>query len=128
MKLDRTAVFGIVSGEHGGAVAYQAGHYFDGDDNYLFSDPGKSPPPGVKAKAGPRQAEPEAAGQPEGAATETGAPAPDVTLAAGITRDQLLQQLNTTQLKQLVVDAGGTPEIGSGAKKKMITWLLDNTV
>lgn len=109
-KLDRSRPFGEVHGAHHGAVTYQDGHYFDAGDCYVISDPGV---------AVPADAETEDASAPAEV---------DVSvIPAGMTKVQMLSQLTVTQLKTLVSKAGGEPVIGSGAKAKMIAWLIDNT-
>jgi hypothetical protein len=118
MKLNRDQPFGVVGGDYHGAVTFQGGHYFDAQDNYVLSAPGVTPPPGVKPRAAPDA--------PEAVAETSAAPA-EAPVVDGLTREQTLNQLSVTQLKTLMAAAGGEPVIGSGAKKKMIDWLLANT-
>lgn len=129
MSLDRSRDFGIVGGAYFGASFYQDGHYYAADGTYLFSNPGLAPPAGCRPvvacdENGPIAAveEPPPAGEAEAAPAEQA-----VQQAEGLTREQELAQQDLGTLRALVAAAGGAPITGSGAKARMIAWLIANT-
>lgn len=105
-----------------GAVYYHQGHYYGGNGEYLYSNPGTNPPPGASHRTAPTD--------------DTSAPSgtqPIDDLASGAPsgeREAELMQLTVTQLQKLQRAAGVLEDRvikGEGSKAKLITWLLDNT-
>lgn len=144
--LNRTQPHGEIMGTGvGGARWYQNGHSFRGDGSYCWSNPGVDPPFGVKRRS-MEEADAEyqatAKKEPAPVTPPQPAPAPEESSAApepkpepepekpvsGDLREQRLSQLSYFELAHLVSLAGGTPEKGAGALKKMVQWLMDNTV
>lgn len=139
--LDRRRDFGAVMGDGvGGARWYQDGHYFGGGGNYLFSNPGIAAPPGETLRTMAQAEEAFQRGETELVPKKQAAPPiPTQTLPAkppqpqdtqqaeGLTREQQLNQMSYFQLDRLVLAAGGPKIQGTGAKAKMIAWLLANT-
>lgn len=129
MSLDRSLDFGIVGGAYFGAAYYQNGHYFGADGTYLFSNPGLAPPPGCKPAVACDENGPiAAADEPEAVEATEAAPAEQaIQQAEGLTREQDLAQKHLGTLRALVAAAGGDPITGSGAKARMVEWLIANT-
>lgn len=91
-----------------GAVYYHGGHYYDGSGEYLYSNPDTNPPPGSPGATTAPEAE--------------GEPTPS--------REETLIKLTVKELQALQRSAGVKEEeviTGTGAKAKLVTWLLDNT-
>lgn len=123
--LDKRRPYGGVCGPGAeGAVYYQDGHYFDHHGKYLRSNPGIAPPAGQKSQAVPAPASRQVAAT---VTREANTPPSTTTLPETLTREQKLQQMSYFQLASLVKAAGGEPDKGSGAKQKMIAFLLENT-
>ena len=142
MKLNRAADFGVCSGTGiAGAQFYQGGHYFGPDDQYLFSNPGLAPPPGVKRavtmeeaeaafqrraiqelaaeNAAPQGAPPAAPSAPVTTAATDG----PATSAGTLTREQKLNQFQVPQLQNLMLAALQAAEPSTEVtvlKKKLI--------
>lgn len=146
--LDRKRSYGEVMGDGvGGARWYQDGHYFAPDGTYLFSNTGIRAPHGCahrtmeqaeadyqQRQAAQERGEPVAPrsatkAAPKKAAAPPPPPGPLVEpiQAEGLTREQKLAQFNYLQLANLLKAAGGERITGSGAKAKIIAWLLANT-
>lgn len=100
--LDRSRPFGVVVGAKTGAVHYQDGTSFDGDDREIGAPPAAAPTP---APAAPPPVE------------------PDPPADTGVSRADL-EALHISQIKKLVVAAGLTYISGTGSKAKNIEQLL----
>jgi len=129
MSLDRSRDYGAVGGAYFGATYYQDGHYYAADGTYLFSNPGLAPPPGCKPAVACDENGPIAAvDAPEDAEAAEAAPEEQaIQQAEGLTREQELAQKDLGTLRALVAAAGGEPITGSGAKARMVEWLIANT-
>lgn len=124
MKFDPSRPYGEVHGEDGrGARFYQDQHYFGCDGDYLYSNPGVAPPPGVKVK--PERTE--EATPPTPSNTGDDQPPASTEQTDGLTREQQLNQMTHLEIVKLVKLADGTPASGAGAKAKNVAWLLANT-
>jgi hypothetical protein len=145
---DRNRQHGTVSGPGvAGASFYQDGHYYDVAARYLFSDPNRAAPPGVKAVRTLEEAEALfQTGQIADAVVAASAPSVGTPAASteppagGLTREQELNQLGYPQLANLHLNAlkmlhpdKDESELkkqlirGAGSKAKTIAWLLENT-
>lgn len=149
--------YGTVHGNGvAGACFMQDGHYYDVDHNYVFSNPGLSPPRGVEKAKTLEVAEREF--QERKAAVERGEVIPEarkvkpstpevpVVPEGQLTLQQQLMQLNVPKLQELQYKAlkatnEAKPEEqqvqekslrsqvikGPGAKDKLVAWLVENT-
>lgn len=135
--LDKRRPYGGVVGDNRiGARYYQDGHYYGPDGSYICSAKGKSPPAGEKYRsyedalagrdtpAPPPNADADKLAQ---TLSRDSNQKPTTALPETLTREQRLAQMSYFQLASLVKAAGGEPAKGSGAKQKMITFLLENT-
>ncbi len=139
-----------------GAMYTQDGHYYDVDHNYVFSNPGMSPPRGVDKAKTMEQAERENQERQQAIARgevipEVRKPRPETPEVPRVPEGQLtlqqqLMQLNVPKLQELqyktlkaINDAKpeeqrvqekqlrGQVIKGPGAKERLVAWLVENT-
>lgn len=104
--LDRSRPFGVVVGSHEGAVHYQDGVSFGGDDREIGA-----PPVADENEPSPVTTPPDP--------PPPGGPAVD----PGVERDEL-EVLHPSQIKKLVLENGLVPAVGQGSKAKNIDLLM----